>query len=128
MSKLELNMKVVSKFKGEINGITVSNEDVYYTLLDLLEYLTPENIPLTKWSDFISDLIKAFEDLKSSAITDSSSYVNDYTYVESLLTKSVINITNIEELTDAINDIVETEGYTEFEDIYNKLKDGYYTS
>lgn len=48
MSKLELNMKVVSKFKGEINGITVSNEDVYYTLLDLLEYLTPENIPLTK--------------------------------------------------------------------------------
>lgn len=128
MSKLELNMKVVSKFKGEINGITVSNEDVYYTVLDLLEYLTPENIPFTKWSDFIANLIKAFENLKSSAITDSGNYVNDYTYVESLLTKSVINVTDIDELTDAINDIVETDGYTEFEDIYNKLKEGYYTS
>lgn len=128
MNKLELNMKVISKFKGEINGITVSNEDVYYTVLDLLEYLIPENIPFTKWSDFIANLIKAFENLKSSAITDSGNYVNDYTYVESILTKSVINVTDIDELTDAINDIVETDGYTEFEDIYNKLKDGYYTS
>lgn len=129
MSKLEVNKKIVSKFKGEINGQTVNNEDVYYTVLDLLnEYLNYENIPFTKWNDFISDLIKAFEDIKSSAITDNSTYVNEYTYIESILIHGFMRSTNIDDLKATISNIVEIEGYPEFDDLYSKLKDNYYTS
>ena len=32
MNRLELNTNIVTNFKGEINGCTVTNEDVYYTM------------------------------------------------------------------------------------------------
>lgn len=128
MSKLEVNPKIISHFKGKINGEDVYDEDVYYTISELLEYLTYDNIPFTKWDEFIADLIQAFEDLKESAITDSSTYVNDYTYIESILIKDFIRTTTIDELTATISDIVENEGYTEFGDLYDKLDSNYYTS
>ena len=36
--------------------------------------------------------------------------------------------TNIDELKATISDIVENEGYNEFEDLYNRLESNYYTS
>lgn len=128
MNKLEVNPKIISNFKGKINGEDVYDEDVYYTVSALLEYLTHNNIPFTKWNEFIADLIQAFEDLKESAITNSSTYVNDYTYIESILLKDFMESTNIDELTATISNIVETEEYTEFADLYNKLDSNYYTS
>lgn len=128
MNKLELNTKIISNFKGKINDEDVYDEDVYYTISKLLEYLTYNNIPFTKWDEFIADLIQAFEDLKESAITDSSTYVNDYTYIEAILLKDFMRSTNIDELTATISDIVENEEYTEFENLYNKLDSNYYTS
>lgn len=128
MNKLEVNTKIISHFKGKINGEDVYDEDVYYTISELLKYLTYDNIPFTKWDEFIADLIQAFEDLKESAITDSSTYVNDYTYIESILIKDFIRSTNIDEITATISDIVENEGYTEFGDLYDKLDSNYYTS
>lgn len=128
MNKLELNTKIISNFKGKINDEDVYDEDVYYTVSELLEYLTYDNISFTKWDEFIADLIQAFEDLKESAITDSSTYVNNYTYIEAILLKDFMRSTNIDELTATISDIVETQGYTEFEDLYDRLKSNYYTS
>lgn len=128
MNKLEVNTKIISHFKGEINGQTVNNEDVYYTVSELLEYLTYDNIPFTQWKDFISDLIQAFENLKSSTITDNGNYINDYTYIEYILLKDFMRSTNIDELKATISDIVENEGYNEFEDLYNRLESNYYTS
>lgn len=126
MNKLKVESKIISKFKGEINYQTVNNEDVYYTVSDILYYLTYMNIPFTRWENFIADLIKAFEELKSSAITVDD--INDYTYVESLVRKYLIKVTSIDELTNIISDIVENEEYTEFKHLYSKLKNGYYTS
>lgn len=126
MNKLKVESKIISKFKGEINYQTVNNEDVYYTVSDILYYLTYMNIPFTRWENFIADLIKAFEELKSSAITVDD--INDYTYVESLIKRYLIKVTSIDELTNIISDIVENEEYTEFKHLYSKLKNGYYTS
>ena len=126
MNKLKVESKIISKFKGEINYQTVNNEDVYYTVSDILYYLTYMNIPFTRWENFIADLIKAFEELKSSAITVDD--INDYTYVESLIRRHLIKVTSIDELTNIISDIVENEEYTEFKHLYSKLKNGYYTS
>lgn len=126
MNKLKVESKIISKFKGEINYQTVNNEDVYYTVSDILYYLTYMNIPFTRWENFIADLIKAFEELKSSAITVDD--INDYTYVESLIRRYLIKVTSIDELTNIISDIVENEEYTEFKHLYSKLKNGYYTS
>ena len=128
MNKLEVTTKIISHFKGKINGEDVHDEDVYYTVSELLEYLTYNNIPFTKWDEFIADLIQAFEDLKESAITDSSTYVNNYTYIEYILLKDFMRTTNIDELKATISDIVETQGYLEFEDLYNKLESNYYTA
>lgn len=128
MNQLKVTTKIISNFKGKINDEDVYDEDVYYTISELLEYLTYDNIPFTKWNEFISDLIQAFEDLKESAITDSSTYVNDYTYIESILLKDFMRSTNIDELKTTISDIVENEGYNEFEDLYNRLESSYYTS
>lgn len=126
MNKLKVESKIISKFKGEINYQTVNNEDVYYTVSDILYYLTYMNIPFTRWENFIADLIKAFEELKSSAITVDD--INDYTYVEPLIRRYLIKVTSIDELTNIISDIVENEEYTEFKHLYSKLKNGYYTS
>lgn len=126
MNKLKVESKIISKFKGEINYQTVNNENVYYTVSDILYYLTYMNIPFTRWENFIADLIKAFEELKSSAITVDD--INDYTYVESLVRKYLIKVTSIDELTNIISDIVENEEYAEFKHLYSKLKNGYYTS
>lgn len=126
MNKLKVESKIISKFKGEINYQTVNNEDVYYTVSDILYYLTYMNIPFTRWENFIADLIKAFEELKSSTITVDD--INDYTYVESLIRRYLIKVTSIDELTNIISDIVENEEYTEFKHLYSKLKNGYYTS
>lgn len=128
MSKLEVTTKIISNFKGKINDEDVYDEDVYYTVSELLKYLTYDNIPFTRWDGFVADLIQAFEDLKESAITDSSTYVNDYTYIEAILLKDFMRSTNIDELTATISNIVETQGYPEFEDLYNRLKSNYYTS
>ena len=128
MNKLEVNTKIISNFKGKINGEDVHDEDVYYTVSELLEYLTYDNIPFTKWDEFIADLIQVFEDLKESAITDSSTYVNDYTYIKYILLKDFMRSTNVDELKATISDIVENEGYNEFEDLYNRLESNYYTS
>lgn len=128
MNKLEVTTKIISNFKGKINDEDVYDEDVYYTISELLEYLTYDNIPFTKWDEFIADLIQAFEDLKESAITDSSTYVNDYTYIEAILLKDFMRSTNIDELKATISDIVENEGYNEFEDLYSRLESNYYTS
>lgn len=128
MDKLEVTTKIISNFKGKINGEDIYDEDVYYTVSELLEYLTYDNIPFTKWDEFIVDLIQAFEDLKETAITNNSTYVNDYTYIEAILLKDFMRSTNVDELKATISDIVENEGYNEFEDLYNRLENNYYTS
>lgn len=50
--KLELNTKIISNFKAEINGCIVNHKDVYYTVSDILEYIINTDIPFTKYQDF----------------------------------------------------------------------------
>lgn len=122
MNRLELNANIVTNFKGEINGCTVTNEDVYYTVQNILEFAVITQLPFTKWQDFIADLIKAFEDLKSSGIND------DYNYAESKVIEASAEMTNLDSLKNAFAHLVEVQYYPEFKDIYDKLKNNYYTS
>ena len=122
MNRLELNTNIITNFEGEINGHTVNNEDVYYTVQNILEFAVITQLPFTKWQDFIADLIKAFEDLKSSGIND------DYNYAESKIIEASAEMTNVDSLKNAFTHLVEIQYYPEFKDIYNKLKNNYYTS
>lgn len=125
MNKLELNTNIITNFKGEVNGHIVNNEDVYYTVKNILEYAIIDELPFTpftKWSDFIADLITAFEELKSSGIND------DYNYAESKVIEASAEMTNLNSIKEAFVHLVEVQCYPEFKDIYDKLKDNYYTS
>ena len=122
MNRLELNTNIVTNFKGEINGCTVTNEDVYYTVQNILEFAVITQLPFTKWQDFIADLIKVFEDLKSSGIND------DYNYAESKIIEASAKMTNIDSLKEAFAHLVDVQYYPEFKEIHNRLKDNYYTS
>ena len=122
MNRLELNTNIITNFEGEINGHTVNNEDVYYTVQNILEFAVITQLPFTKWQDFIADLIKAFEDLKSSGIND------DFNYAESKIIEASAEMTNLDSLKNAFAHLVEVQYYPEFKDIYDKLKNNYYTS
>jgi len=122
MNRLELNTNIITNFEGEINSHIVTNEDVYYTVQNILEFVVITQLPFTKWQDFIADLIKAFEDLKSSGIND------DYNYAESKVIEASAEMTSLDSLKEAFAHLVEVQYYPEFKDIYNRLKDNYYTS
>mgnify|MGYP000666538469 FL=1 len=122
MNRLELNTNIITNFEGEINSHIVTNEDVYYTVQNILEFVVITQLPFTKWQDFIADLIKAFEELKSSGIND------DYNYAESKVIEASAEMTNVDSLKNAFTHLVEVQYYPEFKDIYNKLKNNYYTS
>lgn len=122
MNRLELNTNIITNFEGEINSHIVTNEDVYYTVQNILEFVVITQLPFTKWQDFIADLIKAFEDLKSSGIND------DYNYAESKVIEASAEMTNLDSLKNAFAHLVEVQYYPEFKDIYDKLKNNYYTS
>lgn len=122
MNRLELNANIITNFKGEINGYTVTNEDVYYTVQNILEFAVITQLPFTKWQDFIVDLIKAFEDLKSSGIND------DYNYAESKIIEVSAEMASLDSLKEAFTHLVEVQYYPEFKEMHNRLKDNYYTS
>lgn len=122
MNRLELNTNIITNFEGEINDHIVTNEDVYYTVQNILEFVVITQLPFTKWQDFIADLIKAFEELKSLGIND------DYNYAESKIIETSAEMTNLDSLKNAFAHLVEVQYYPEFKDIYNKLKNNYYTS
>lgn len=122
MNRLELNTNIITNFEGEINSHIVTNEDVYYTVQNILEFVVITQLPFTKWQDFIADLITAFEDLKSSGIND------DYNYAESKIIETSAEMTNLDSLKNAFTHLVEVQYYPEFKKIYNRLKDNYYTS
>lgn len=120
--KLELNTKIISNFKAEINGCIVNHEDVYYTVSDILEYIINTDIPFTKYQEFVADLITAFENLKEYGTN------KEYAHVESVLKDVTIKLKNIDELTNTLSHLVKDEIYSEFKKFYNKLKNNYYTS
>lgn len=121
-NKLELNTKIISNFKAEINGCIVNNEDAYYTVYDILEYIINTDIPFTKYQDFVADLITAFENLKEYGTN------KEYTYIESVLKDITVKLTNIDELTDTLSHIVKDEIYSEFKEFYTRLWTNYYIS
>lgn len=122
MKELELKAIVLSEFRGEINGYPVSNEDVYYSVRNILEYIEDNHIKLTKWSNFISDLIEAFKALNANNLD------GDFEYVYEKLLGICSGIETIDDLTDMLNKITEVEGYSEFDTVYDKLKNNYYIS
>ena len=122
MNRLELNTNIITNFEGEINSHIVTNEDVYYTVQNILEFVVITQLPFTKWQDFIADLITAFEGLKSLGIND------DYNYAESKIIEASAEMTNLDSLKNAFAHLVEVQYYPEFKKISNRLKDNYYTS
>lgn len=122
MNRLELNTNIITNFEGKINSHIVTNEDVYYTVQNILEFVVITQLPFTKWQDFIADLITAFEELKSLGIND------DYNYAESKIIEASAEMTNLDSLKNAFAHLVEVQYYPEFKKIYNRLKDNYYTS
>lgn len=122
MKKLKLKAIVLSEFSGEINGCPVNNQDVYYSVRNILEYIENNNTKLTKWSDFISDLIEAFNTLKANDLD------GDYDYIYEKLLEASSSIETISDLTDMLNNIVEADGYSEFETIYDRVQNNYYVS
>lgn len=122
MKELKLKAIVLSEFKGEINGCPVNNEDVYYSVRNIPEYIEGNHIKLTKQSDFISDLIEAFDILKRNDIKD------DFNYIYEKLLGAGSSIDTINDLTDMLYNITEVDGYSEFDTVYDRVKNNYYTS
>lgn len=122
MKELELKAIILSEFRGEINGCPVKNEDVYYSVQNILEYIIMNHIKLTKWSDFISDLIEVFDILKRNDIE------GDFNYIYEKLLGASSSIDTINDITDMLNNIVEADEYSEFETMYDRVKNNYYTS
>lgn len=119
MKKLKLKAVVLSEFSGEINGCPVNNEDAYYSVRNILEYIESNNTKLTKWSDFIEDLIETFEALGGHP---------DFDYVYDKLIATVANKKDIDALTKTLEQISYVECYVEFDKMYSRLKNNYYTS
>ena len=122
MKELKLNAIVLSEFRGEINGCPVNNEDVYYSVQNILEYIESNHIKLTKWSDFISDMIEAFNILNTNNID------GEFEYVYEKLLGICSGIETIDDLTDILYNITEVDGYSEFDTVYDRVKNNYYTS
>lgn len=122
MKELELKAIVLSEFKGEINGCPVNNEDVYYSVQNILEYIEGNHIKLTKWSNFISDLIEAFKTLSTNNLD------GDFEYVYEKLLGVCSGIETIDDLTDILYNITEVDGYSEFDKVYDRVKNDYYIS
>lgn len=122
MGKLKPNAKILSEFKGEIDGILVDDRDVYYTVLNILDHLSNKNISFTKPLDLTSDLIEVFTELKQYQAGDR------YEYLESNVVETIEETTTLEELTTELNDFVENECYILFYGICDRLTEGYYTS
>lgn len=122
MGKLKPNAKILSEFKGEIDGILVDDRDVYYTVLNILDHLSNKNISFTKPLDLTSDLIEVFTELKQYQAGDR------YEYLESNVVEIIEETTTLEELTTELNDFVENECYILFYGICDRLTEGYYTS
>lgn len=122
MKELKLKAIVLSEFKGEINGCPINNEDVYYSVRNILEYIENNYIKLTKWSDFIMDLIEAFETLSANNLD------GDFEYVYERLLGVCSDIETINDLTDMLNNITEIDGYSEFDTVYDRMKNNYYVS
>ena len=126
MEELKPNAKIISDFKGEINGCIVDDKDVYYTVLNILdhlfEFISIKNIHLTKSQDLTSDLIEAFTELKQYRADDR------YKYLESNVIDIIEETTTLEELATELNDFVENECYIVFYGVCDRLNEGYYTS
>lgn len=122
MKELKLKAIVLSEFKGEINGCPVNNEDVYYSVRNILECIESNHIKLTKWSNFISDMIEAFETLSVNNLD------GDFEYVYEKLLGVCSDIETINDLTDMLNKITEIDGYSEFDTVYDRVKNDYYIS
>lgn len=119
MKKLKLKAVILSEFSGEINGCPVNNEDAYYSVRNILEYIESNNTKLTKWSDFIEDLIETFEALGRHP---------DFDYVYEKLIATVANKKDIDALTKTLEQISYVKCYSEFDTMYSRLKNNYYTS
>lgn len=119
MKKLKLKAIVLSEFSDEINGCLVNNQDVYYSVRNILEYIESNNTKLTKWSDFITDLVEAFEALNGDP---------DFDYVYDKLIATVANKKDIDALTKTLEQISYVECYLEFDKIYDRLNNNYYIS
>lgn len=122
MGNLKPNAKIISEFKAEINGILVTDRDVYYTILNILDHLSNKNISFTKPLDLTSDLIEVFTELKQYQTSDR------YEYLESNVVDIIKESEILEELTKELNDFVENECYILFYGICDRLTEGYYTS
>ena len=122
MGNLKPNAKILSEFKGEIDGILVDDRDVYYTVLNILDHLSNKNISFTKPLDLTSDLIEVFTELKQYQAGDR------YEYLENNVVEIIEETTTLEELATELNDFVENEYYILFYGICDRLTEGYYTS
>lgn len=122
MGNLKPNAKILSEFKGEIDGILVDDRDVYYTVLNILDHLSNKNISFTKPLDLTSDLIEVFTELKQYQAGDR------YEYLESNVVEIIEESETLEELATELNDFVENECYILFYGVCDRLTEGYYTS
>lgn len=122
MGNLKPNAKILSEFKGEIDGILVDDRDVYYTVLNILDHLSNKNISFTKPLDLTSDLIEVFTELKQYQAGDR------YEYLKNNVVEIIEETTTLEELATELNDFIENECYILFYGICDRLTEGYYTS
>jgi hypothetical protein len=126
MEELKPKAKIISDFKGEINGCIVDDKDVYYTVLNILnhlfEFISIKNIHLTKSQDLTSDLIEAFTELKQYHTDDR------YKYLESNIIDIIEGTTTLEELITELKDFIDSEHCIQLYTICDCLSEDYYTS
>ena len=67
-------------------------------------------------------MIEAFDILKRNDIKD------DFNYIYEKLLGAGSSIDTINDLTDMLYNITEVDGYSEFDTVYDRVKNNYYTS
>lgn len=121
-AKIISDLKTISKFKGEINSYIVSNKNIYYDIIDILNAISKKDITFTKSNEFISDLIEALTELNQNHDSER------YSYLETNILEIIDNATTLKELTTDLNDFVKSELCIQFYDLCDHLVESYYTS
>ena len=122
MNELKPNAKIISEFKGEINGHVVNSKHVYYTVINILDIISEIDITFTKPHDFIADLITAFTALEQYHKN------NRYSYLELKILDILDETTTLDELTNNLTDFMGNEHCPQLYTICDGLKNSYYTS
>ncbi len=104
---MEIEAKILSKFKGEINGIEIFNENSYNIILNVLEAISKKFKDIELNNEFIQDLENEIENYSDAEELENDLLDSIYAAKEFSKVEFIVS-------------------FEEYEKINNKIKSGTY--